>query len=392
MKTDDFSLLNDFISQTISRSCFDDPRYKEIYLSLHNGDFSSDELNDSYLQRYLTIIKKYSFEDFLKLASVPVLVSLTTFPARIDKIHGALDSIIKQAFKPDRIVVCLTKEEFPDQQIPGKIQDYFVENNIEILWGDVNLKPHNKYYYSMQSYPDDIVITIDDDIVYDDRSLEYLYLSYLEYPYYVSALRAHIISLDDNKRFLPYLEWIMNTDMLIHKPCMELLATGVGGVLYPPHILSDMLFDCEIIKETCLNADDLWLKTIQLISDVPVVLAHQYSKYCSVEGTQIITLYHDNNYQSGNDAQLTRIKKKIDTLYGTDYLENKISDDFSPYVYGVYKIANAVKAISETNAKYAIKIENLTKEKRQLQKQLKDFKNSKYYKIWRKARKIIKGK
>ena len=42
-----------------------------------------------------------------------LVVSLTTFPARIDNLWMVLDSLFRQRTRPDKIVVALTQEEFP---------------------------------------------------------------------------------------------------------------------------------------------------------------------------------------------------------------------------------------------------------------------------------------
>lgn len=52
---------------------------------------------------------------------------------------------------------------------------------------------------------------------------------------------------------------------------MDLLATGVGGILYPPHCMDNRLFDIEKIQQLCLYGDDIWLKAMQLLSGTPVV-------------------------------------------------------------------------------------------------------------------------
>ena len=54
---------------------------------------------------------------------------------------------------------------------------------------------------------------------------------------------------------------------------MNLVAIGVGGVLYPPHIFDSSIqyFNVTDIKEICLNADDIWLKYLEAIQGTPVV-------------------------------------------------------------------------------------------------------------------------
>ena len=56
---------------------------------------------------------------------------------------------------------------------------------------------------------------------------------------------------------------------------MDLLATGVGGVLYPPHILPKETFNLERIFQCSLPADDIWLKFMEVIAGIPVVVVEK---------------------------------------------------------------------------------------------------------------------
>ena len=73
-----------------------------------------------------------------------------------------------------------------------------------------------------------------------------------------------------NGEFLSYDTWNLTENSF--KPSLSLLATGVGGVLYPPHLLklSELLNVNEINKY--ISVDDLWLKAVELVGRVPVVL------------------------------------------------------------------------------------------------------------------------
>ena len=54
-------------------------------------------------------------------------------------------------------------------------------------------------------------------------------------------------------------------------PSFALIATGCSGILYPPHCLKSEAFDERIFMELCFDADDIWLKCMEVLNDVPVV-------------------------------------------------------------------------------------------------------------------------
>ena len=151
--------------------------------------------------------------------------------------------------------------------------------------------------------------------MYPKDMLECLYKSYLMYPNAVSTLRAHLILISENGEVLPYSSWIKETDACMYEPSMQLIATGGAGVLYPPNIFRKEFFDTEAIKETCLWADDLWLKAMQTVSEVPVVVARKSEHLRYLPGSQDEALCHTNVDQNLNDVQLAKINEWLDKTF-----------------------------------------------------------------------------
>lgn len=195
-----------------------------------------------------------------------IIVSLTSYPARFEALSLTVKTILYQSCKPDKIILYLVKEEC--FEIPGylsKLQKY----GLDIRIVNDNLKPHNKYFYSMLEYPDDIIITIDDDVLYPPNMIRRLYESYEKYPMCISAARVHRIKMK-NGELCDYNDWDYQYRKIL-EPSHWLLATGVGGVLFPPDLLPELTLNSTYIKTLCLNADDIWLKFMELKNGVKVV-------------------------------------------------------------------------------------------------------------------------
>lgn len=254
-----------------------------------------------------------------------IIVSLTSYPARIKKVSKTIMSMLVQTMEPDSIELWLTREEFPDgeKELPDNLLN-LKEYGLAIKWCE-NLKPHKKYFYSMQENAENIVITIDDDVYYSPRVIETLYQSYLKYPDCVSCLIAHRIRFADGK-VLPYEEWIKNDKRFYGIPSHSLLATGVGGVLYPPRCLCNETFNVKEIKEKSLKADDLWLKAMEVLSGVKVVLAGKsLPKIETCKELQETGLYATTNREGGNDRALHKIYEYLDKVTGIkDYFYKNI--------------------------------------------------------------------
>ncbi len=198
-----------------------------------------------------------------------IIVSFTSYPKRFASIPLTVKSILYQSCKPDKIVLYLAKEECAEQlpQQLLKLQQYGLE--IVFVNESENLKSHKKYFYSMPEYPEDVIITIDDDIMYPKNMIKKLYQSFQSYPNCVSASRVHRIKIE-NHNLCRYNDWdICCKDE--YEPSDWLFATGCGGVLYPPGILPERTFNRTLILKLCLNADDVWLKFMELMNGVKVV-------------------------------------------------------------------------------------------------------------------------
>ena len=234
-----------------------------------------------------------------------IIVSLTSFPPRFDQLHLTLKSILLQSEKPDRIIVYLgsdsSRGQFTKEMLD--LERYGVEYRID---SERNLKAHKKYFYAMQEFPNDIIVTADDDLYYPSNWLLSLIKSYNKYPNAISARRVHLMKQKDGI-LLPYNMWKDQCRSIV-EPNFSLLATGGSGKLYPPHCLNECAFDDKIFKELCFDADDIWLKCMEIISGIPVVWAKNWEvDQLGVGSNQKGALSKQNVDCSHNDVCLKNV-------------------------------------------------------------------------------------
>jgi len=259
------------------------------------------------VQWYYSVKKTYQQLDGCN-GNHHIVVSLTSFPARFGTLHFAIKSILNQSMKPNLVFLCLTKEEVSDEsELPESVLE-LKKYGLQIFFADENLKPHNKYYYAIKQYPESLIITVDDDNIYDKNLVHDLYASYVKHPAVISARRVHKIIKDDKNSVLPYNKWLYEYKKET-KPSYDLLATGVGGALYPPGILPLETFDAKRIRELCINADDIWLKFMELKNDIPVVWVKGRRVHpLNIKKAQKITLQKDNYHEGLNDRYLNNLR------------------------------------------------------------------------------------
>ena len=238
-----------------------------------------------------------------------VIVSMTSYPARFNNIYLCLKSILLQDHKPDRIIVWLGSDTKESDLTKGmlSLKEYGVEYRFD---KELDLKPHKKYIYAIQEFPDDIVITVDDDSVYPSTTVSSLLKNYEKHPNAVSARRVHLMTYDKEGKLLPYREWKYEYRGL-KTESDDLVAVGVGGVLYPPHIFDERAFDTDRIQELCLGADDIWLKCMELLRGVKVVWTPAFFAHPPAL-TSKSSLGQSNVGAGRNDAYLNAMLKAYD--------------------------------------------------------------------------------
>ena len=233
-----------------------------------------------------------------------VIVSMTSFAKRLSEIHICLKSLINQSVKADRLIVWLG----PDVRETDITEEMHLleQYGVEYVFVPLDLKPHKKYYYAMQQYPDAIIITVDDDVVYADDTIESLLKTHQKYPKAVCARRVHYMAVKDNC-ILPYNEWKQDCRD-VKKTSYRLMPTGVGGVLYPPRLLSSEVLNLENIQSLCLNADDIWLKWMELLNHIPVVWTPCLMTLpLVIDSAQEIALFKSNVNQNFNDECISKL-------------------------------------------------------------------------------------
>lgn len=198
-----------------------------------------------------------------------IVLSLTSYKERLRFIPQVLKPIWNGSVKPIKTVLSLDEKDVPfiNSESP-ELKSFIDSGRVELIVSREDIKPHTKYFFAMKKYRNNIIVTIDDDIIYPQDTIESLYKGYLIHPDCIIARRVHKIRKDSEGKLMAYNKW--DFECIKEKgPSKFLFATGVGGVLYPPNILeiNDSLLS-EIKK--CLNADDVYLKYLQAKKGISV--------------------------------------------------------------------------------------------------------------------------
>ena len=234
--------------------------------------------------------------------SEQIVVSLTSFPARFATLPLCLRGLLRQSVKPDRIIVWLGSDTTENDLTPAmkNLEKYGVEYRIDPAH---NYKSHKKYYYAMKEFPKAAVVTADDDLFYPKNWLKTLVRAHKKYPDCVVCRRTHLLRRDQDG-LLPYNLWI-DQCRSVRRPSFSLVGTSGSGKLYPAGSLDERALDPDAFMRLCTNADDLWVKCMELLAGKKAVFVKNWKvDLRSLRGSQSETLETGNVGRGENDLFL----------------------------------------------------------------------------------------
>ncbi len=187
-----------------------------------------------------------------------IIVSLTSFPAAVPYAATAIRSVLNGSLLPDRIVLYLDTQKFPDGVLPQELEKLKSESPVfEVRFDPAEIRSYKKLIPALRDFPDDIIVTIDDDIFYHRNMLRDLVNMHRSHPDAIVAHRARKVRLD-----APYKDWRKYKwyDFIFKRYYLSRLSmqTGVGGVLYPPHSLDETMLDPALFMSMAPTNDDIW--------------------------------------------------------------------------------------------------------------------------------------
>lgn len=204
--------------------------------------------------------------------NIPIYISLTSIFKNQSILLETLNSIITQSKKPDKIYLYLSEDPyilddgFKDKIITNiKLLNFLKTNNIEINW-EKNIGSYRKLIPLLKKKwnEDCIIITIDDDTVYDNDLIKNLVEDYNTHKCVV-GYRGFTPKFDTFENFNYLLR-----DKLENYSLYNFL-TGKGGILYKPdffHKTNDLIFDEKIYLKTCDKQDDIWFYIIRVMNNI----------------------------------------------------------------------------------------------------------------------------
>ena len=229
----------------------------------------------------------------------PLVLNLTSFPARFKTLHLTLKTLLLQRVKPQHVVLWLFEDDI--QLLPKSVLS-LKARGLEIKGVPVDTRSYKKLIPALEQWPDAFHITVDDDVYYPSDLVQGFQQAYQGNDKEILCYRANYIAIDSNNKIKPYLEWTFISSLA--GPESRLLFTGVGGVFYPPGCLDSRVLTDDYLS-LAPHSDDLWFYWMALMNGCTIKRIGQNIKGVTWKGTQRVSLWRTaNNLQEGNANDL----------------------------------------------------------------------------------------
>lgn len=221
--------------------------------------------------------------------SKKVVISLTSYGRRVKSVlYYNICSLLRQDYKPDVIVLWLDEKEWNDNNLPRKIKR-LKKKGLTVRYCE-DIRSYKKLIPALKNYPDDIIITVDDDLFYKRHMVGDLMKAYEANPNCIHAHRAHQVRLGDDGKLISYEKWPFNISNRIGK---DVFCTSGGGVLYQKSLLHEDVDRKDLFLTLTPTADDIWFYFMAILKGTPIsVLVRKHSIFHNIDF--YYQHFHDN--------------------------------------------------------------------------------------------------
>lgn len=195
-----------------------------------------------------------------------IIISMTTWPPRQYSAVEAMQYLTMQEHDEEvHFVLTLAEDEWNKDgrnshlPSPSTLLNAMKELGVEVLWSAENTMSHKKLMPTLQKYPTNAIIVVDDDVRQRDGWLQAFIDDHRNHPTdIIYGSSSSVVEIIDGKIFEGWFQRNMFTQpgkvTFNEKP-----ANGVSGTLYPAGTFTDpRFFDESLYMRLSPTSDETW--------------------------------------------------------------------------------------------------------------------------------------
>jgi hypothetical protein len=181
-------------------------------------------------------------------------VAVTSHPARFAALAKSLTALKTQTVQPQSIQVFIADNDV--KSLPESIVQLEKSGYITIVPCE-DLGSGKKLIPALAKQGKLPIVTIDDDLYFDNDLFLHLMINHYLYPKAIIAARVHRLAVDESGDVRPFSSWHKHYD-LGEGPAADLMPTTGAGTLFPPKSMHDDATNTALYTKLSHNTDDLW--------------------------------------------------------------------------------------------------------------------------------------
>jgi hypothetical protein len=185
------------------------------------------------------------------------------------------------------------------------------QNGLDIRFC-TGIRSYKKLIPALTEFPDDVLITADDDAYYPKHWLRGLKNAYMNDTSKIYCYRAHEIAMGGNGDIAPYTAWRHCVKTAAHPE--RLFPTGAGGILYPPHALAAQCVREADFMTLAPDGDDIWFWAMAKLAGTKheVVRKDALTRFITIDPEEALKgLWLENVHNGGNDRQIRALLERF---------------------------------------------------------------------------------
>lgn len=206
-----------------------------------------------------------------------IVVSLTTLPARIERVVETISSLLKQTVPPDAIYLNVPTESKRFKGVTYVIPSELAKLDKLTIQRTVDYGPATKLIATLdrETDPDTLIITVDDDMVYAPSMVATLLEAHLLEPNAAFGFAGQMIDLDACNASVPWPNICMSRvhvrsvdEWKDRHAAVDILEAFKGAIYRRGFFDLDRL---KRIPRACRRTDDIWISANLAMVGVPRV-------------------------------------------------------------------------------------------------------------------------